>query len=222
MRLIRRTVAALSLAGMAVCGAAFAVSGTRAKTVDAKVVRAAESGYCVVPSRQSANYRQIKLSSSEAEEFDIEPQIEELVQINFRVEIPLIKGCVPSAAAETSSVTDETVTPSPEGKAWAAQEAQPAMRYLGRYWCTGYDTCAKCCGKSDGVTASGTQATVGRTCAASKDLPFGTRLYIEGIGERIVEDRGGGVNGAHIDVLCQDHAQCYEITGWYEVWIVEG
>lgn len=100
------------------------------------------------------------------------------------------------------------------------QEA-PAMRYLGRYKITGYDTCAKCCGKTDGVTASGTQATVGRTCAASKDLPFGTRLYIEGIGERIVEDRGGGVKGDHIDVLCEDHPACYAITGYYEVYIIE-
>lgn len=204
MRLIRRTVAALSLAGMAVCGAAFAVSGTRAKTVDARVVRAEESGYCVVPAWCSANDDQIKLSTSEAEEFEIEPQIEELVQVNFHVDVPLIMGCVPVP-----------------NKAQDKQEAQPAMRYLGQFKITGYDTCSRCCGKTDGVTASGTQATVGRTCAAGKDLPFGTRLYIEGIGERIVEDRGGGVNGEHIDVLCQDHAQCYEITGWYEVWIVE-
>lgn len=102
----KKTIAALSLAGMAVCGAAFAVSGTRPKAVDAKVVRAAESGYCVVPAWQSANYRQIKLSSSEAEEFEIEPQIEEIVQINFRVEIPLIRGLVPTVAHDAQEARE--------------------------------------------------------------------------------------------------------------------
>lgn len=97
----------------------------------------------------------------------------------------------------------------------------PTLTYLGRYRITGYCTCSKCCGKSDGITASGTTATVGRTCAAGKDLPFGTVLYIDGIGYRTVEDRGGGVNGGHIDVLCNDHPECYSITGWYDVYVVE-
>lgn len=95
----------------------------------------------------------------------------------------------------------------------------PAMTYLGRFWVTGYDTCARCCGKTDGITASGTVATVGRTCAAN-GLDFGTRLYIEGIGERVVEDRGGMAGNA-IDVLCEDHPACYAITGWYDVYVVE-
>lgn len=92
------------------------------------------------------------------------------------------------------------------------------MTYLGRYYVTGYDTCVRCCGKSDGITASGTAASVGRTVAMA-ELPFGTELYIEGIGNRIVEDRGpqGGV----IDVLCNNHAECYALTGWYEVYVVE-
>ena len=99
----KKTIAALSLAGMAVCGAAFAVSGTRPRAVDAKVVRAAESGYCVIPAWRSANYSQIKLSASEGEEFDIETQIEEFVQVNFRVEIPLIRGPLPKVVPNTAS-----------------------------------------------------------------------------------------------------------------------
>lgn len=100
-------------------------------------------------------------------------------------------------------------------------EPEPTMRYLGNYKITGYDTCARCCGKTDGVTASGTQATVGRTCAADKSLPFGTILYIEGIGYRTVEDRGGAIKGGRIDVLCADHPSCYALTGWYDVYVVE-
>lgn len=96
----------------------------------------------------------------------------------------------------------------------------PQRTYLGRYYITGYDTCIQCCGKSDGITASGTYATVGRTIATGNEFAYGTTLYIEGIGERIVEDRGVG-NGK-IDVLCNNHAECYAITGWYDVYKVEG
>lgn len=103
----------------------------------------------------------------------------------------------------------------------ASQETSEEVRtYLGEYEITGYDICVSCCGNTRGITASGTTATVGRTCAAPKDIPFGTRLWIEGIGERVVEDRGGAVNGKKIDVLCADHPACYAITGTYEVYII--
>ena len=100
-------------------------------------------------------------------------------------------------------------------------EPEPELIYLGTYWITGYDTCEYCCGKTDGITASGTYATVGRTIAASYDIPFGTVLYIDGIGERVVEDRGGAIYDYRIDVLCADHDECYAITGWYDVWMVQ-
>jgi len=33
-----------------------------------------------------------------------------------------------------------------------------------------------------------------------KVIPLGSHIYIDGIGERIAEDIGGGVKGQHIDV----------------------
>ncbi len=101
------------------------------------------------------------------------------------------------------------------------KEAQPrkVLESVGTYYITGYDICVKCCGKTDGVTASGALAEVGRTVAAPKDIPFGTVLYIEGIGERVVEDRG--VTGRTLDVLCNDHSECYAITGSREVYIIK-
>lgn len=89
---------------------------------------------------------------------------------------------------------------------------------IGEYKITGYDTCSQCCGKSDGITASGLKAEVGRTCAWN-GVPFGTKIYIVGIGYRVVEDRGG-MQGKVIDVLCSNHEDCYAITGRYKVYIV--
>lgn len=98
------------------------------------------------------------------------------------------------------------------------RESEPVYEYLGRYYVTGYDTCYQCCGKTDGITASGAVATVGRTVAAA-GFEFGTCLYIPGIGERVVEDRGPQ-SGDVIDVLCNNHDECYEITGWYDVYVL--
>lgn len=98
---------------------------------------------------------------------------------------------------------------------------QPTKRYLGRFYVTGYDICIECCGKLDGITASGAMAQVGRTIAAPADIPFGTTLYIEEIGERVVEDRGGLVTGNRLDVLCKDHPACYAVTGWHDVYVLE-
>ena len=53
---------------------------------------------------------------------------------------------------------------------------------------TAYCACVKCCGKSDGITASGRKAVAGRTIACNW-LPFGTRLEVNGK-VYIVEDRG--------------------------------
>ena len=91
--------------------------------------------------------------------------------------------------------------------------------YMGRYYITGYDACYSCCGKTDGITASGTKATVGRT-VAMKNVPFGTKIYIDGIGERVVEDRG--VSSGRVDVFCGNHSECYAITGYYDVFAVKG
>ena len=80
--------------------------------------------------------------------------------------------------------------------------------YAGEFKLTGYCNCSKCCGHSSGKTASGTYPVEGRTVAASKKFPFGTKLYIEGLGEYVVEDRGGFASNV-IDVYSNTHSGCY-------------
>ena len=74
------------------------------------------------------------------------------------------------------------------------------------YKITAYCPCAKCCGKTNGRTASGTKATAGRTVAASSKFAFGTKLNIGGH-VYTVEDRGGAINGNKIDIFVNSHAE---------------
>lgn len=73
------------------------------------------------------------------------------------------------------------------------------------YKITAYCSCAKCCGKTNGRTASGTQATAGRTVAAPSNFAFGTKLNIGGQ-IYTVEDRGGAITGNKIDIYVSSHA----------------
>lgn len=54
---------------------------------------------------------------------------------------------------------------------------------------TAYNATVEQCGKDDGITASGTTVTEGRTVACN-DFPFGTKLLIGG-NVYVVEDRCG-------------------------------
>lgn len=71
---------------------------------------------------------------------------------------------------------------------------------------TAYCSCAKCCGKVTGRTASGTHAIAGQTVAASGQFAFGTKLNINGK-EYTVEDRGGAIQGNRIDIYMNTHAE---------------
>ena len=74
-------------------------------------------------------------------------------------------------------------------------------------------SCEKCCGswalnRPDGIvyTASGAVAEQGVTIAADWDvLPPGTVVYIDGLGERVVQDRGGAIKGNAVDIYFEDH-----------------
>jgi 3D (Asp-Asp-Asp) domain-containing protein len=69
---------------------------------------------------------------------------------------------------------------------------------------TAYTSGPESTGKSPGdpgyaVTASGTTAGPG-TLAALGNISFGTRMYVPGYGWGTVEDRGGAIQGSHLDV----------------------
>lgn len=94
---------------------------------------------------------------------------------------------------------------------------------------TGYCNCGTCCGwrrtwlglgpavhtsgklkgkpKKVGLTASGTKARHGTVAADLRLFPFGTRLRVPGYGIGEVEDVGGAVRGAHVDLWFPSHRE---------------
>jgi len=66
-----------------------------------------------------------------------------------------------------------------------------------------YTAAADECGKSDGITASGIKVLEGETIACPPQFPFGTKLYIEGMGTYMCQDRGGAIKGNHVDIYME-------------------
>lgn len=81
---------------------------------------------------------------------------------------------------------------------------------------THYDCCLECCGKTDGITASGVMATPGVTVAVDPDvIPLGADVLVDyGDGEiqyYRADDVGGAVKGNHIDLCVQSHEEALEL-----------
>ena len=102
----------------------------------------------------------------------------------------------------TEATTEETTT---EIELTTVKfEDIPEYEDLGTFKLTAYCACSKCCGKSDGITASGRKAQAGRTVATSRAIPFGTELMINGE-TYIVEDRG--VGSGVVDIYFDSHSE---------------
>lgn len=94
------------------------------------------------------------------------------------------------------------------------QETEPVevqeKEYIGEFEITYYTAGPESTGKSPehpqyGITKSGTRVKEGQTIATDWSvLPAGTKVFIEGLGERIVEDIGGAIKGFDIDVYVED------------------
>jgi 3D (Asp-Asp-Asp) domain-containing protein len=65
--------------------------------------------------------------------------------------------------------------------------------------------------KDYGITTSGERTLEGVTIAADwRVLPKGSLVYIEGLGLRIVQDKGGAIKGNRIDVYFEDEDEAME------------
>ena len=51
------------------------------------------------------------------------------------------------------------------------------------------------------ITSSGNPSNPSRSVAMGRNFPFGTEIYIPGLGYRIVEDRGGAIGNSQLDIM---------------------
>lgn len=125
---------------------------------------------------------EVEIEKTQLSEKIVKEPVNKIVQVN---------KVVTSRSGTTERATSNTNSTSSNGQVFKV---------------TAYCACAKCCGKTNGITAMGTHATAGRTVAASSQFAFGTKLNINGH-VYTVEDRGGAIKGNKIDVYMNTHAE---------------
>ena len=86
---------------------------------------------------------------------------------------------------------------------------------MGEFKLTAYCPCMKCCGKTDGITSTGTTAAEGRTIAVDpRVIPYGSAVTIyfaDGASHTYTaEDCGGAIKENRIDVFFDDHQAARE------------
>jgi 3D (Asp-Asp-Asp) domain-containing protein len=110
------------------------------------------------------------------------------------------------------------------------KKQEPTKEYIGKFTVTAYCPCEKCCGQWSNIlnpiTASGAPAVEGITVGADWSIiPKGTVIEIEGLGERIVQDKPAKwivdkYDGKILDLYFSSHEEALKFGKQeLEVWV---
>lgn len=117
---------------------------------------------------------------------------------------------------EEEPSTEPIEEPEEESKVETEETATIVLNDLGEFKITGYCACEECCGKNDGITSTGTEATAGRTVAVDPNvIPYGTEVII-GDEAYVAEDCGSAVKGNKIDIFYDSHEEALAAGVRYE------
>lgn len=142
------------------------------------------------------------------ETYEQETSEEETEQSIFTEEVESDQEIFETIEENEDETTLETEI---ETKSTIEEITSPQLTYLGQYRITFYDNCPACCGQWAymGITNSGAPCRANHTIACGPEIPFGTIIYIEGLGTYVCEDRG--VPSGCVDIYVNNHG---EIPSW--------
>jgi len=105
-------------------------------------------------------------------------------------------GTDPNAAPAVS------VAATPDGHGYWLATGRPRRVALGQFVAT--------CYTGAGTTASGAPTSSDVVAVDPSVIPLGTKLWIDGIGERTALDTGGAIRGARLDIWEPSYDQCVQ------------
>ena len=130
--------------------------------------------------------------------------------VNKIVEVKTIQ--VTSRSAERVATSNPALTASTT-LAKSVEGISPVVKSFNT---SAYCSCAQCCGKTNGITASGSKASAWYTIAAGSGYKLGTVIYIPAFANKpnggwfVVQDRGGAISNNKIDVYMASHGEALQ------------
>ena len=127
--------------------------------------------------------------------------------VNKIVEVRTVQVTSRSSAERTA-----TTNPALTASTTLAKKVTGITPTVKSFNTSAYCSCAKCCGKTNGITASGAKATAWYTVAAGNGYKIGTVIYIPALKDKpnggwfIVQDRGGAISNSKLDIYMGSHS----------------
>ena len=173
---------------------------------ETKVVQNGEKGIKEIT--YSAKYK----DNEEIEKNVVEEKVvkEPINQIVEKVQVAKVTSRSASERVATSNVDIASASSA------IAKKVQGKTPVVKNFNTSAYCACVKCCGKSNGITASGAKATAWHTVAAGSGYPIGTIIYIPALKDKpnggwfVVQDRGGAISNSKLDIYMGSHSQAIQ------------
>ena len=115
-----------------------------------------------------------------------------------------------------STLVTASTNPAATSTASLAKKVEGITPKVSTFNTSAYCACRSCCGKTNGITASGAKASQWCTIAAGSCYPMGTVIYIPYFKNKpnggwfVVQDRGGAISSNRIDVFMGSHSQALQ------------
>ena len=174
------------------------ISGGAASTQN-KVITQGKNGIKEVTYKVKYQ-NEVEIERTKLSETVIEEPVSQVVQVQVKTTSRYGARVATTNPASTASTT-------------LAQKVQGITPIVITANTSAYCSCASCCGKTNGITASGAPASTWYTIAASSSFKLGTVVYIPYFqnqpngGWFVVQDRGGAITGNKIDIFMGSHSQ---------------
>lgn len=134
-------------------------------------------------------------------------KIQNNVETVNNIEENVVENSIPVTQSNEKEDKKEEITTRSKNPVKQTTTNKSTLNGYSKFIATAYCPCKQCCGKTNGITASGAKAKAGTTVAMSSKYKFGTKVEIKGMGTYIVQDRGGAITENRIDIFFNTHQE---------------
>ena len=123
--------------------------------------------------------------------------------------------------SRSSNFREASTNPALTASTTLAKRVEGITPKVATFNTSAYCPCMSCCGKTNGITASGAPASEWYTLAAGSVYPIGTVIYIPYFKDKpnggwfVVQDRGGAISSDRLDIFYDSHSAALQFGRRY-------